>query len=98
MTYGLREKALIYSNISNQSWLDAKAASELSGRKDVYDLPTITLLGDTFNLNERWVGDTIQLSCTDLASPYTGNGRIKSISVSLDNQHNEVIKLECLKI
>lgn len=98
LTYGLREKALIYSNISNQAWLDAKAASELVGRKDVYDLPTITLLGDVFDLNEKWVGDTIQLACIDEASPYTGNGRIKSLTVSLDNQHNEVIKLECLKV
>lgn len=97
LTYGLREAALIYSNINNQAWLNDKAAAEIRDRKDLYDLPKIVVSGDVFDLNDKWVGDTIPLACTDAASPYIGNGRIKQISVSLDDNHHETITVECMK-
>lgn len=97
-TYGLREKPLIHSNISNQEWLDNKAATELRDRKEMYDLPSIVVSGEDFDLNDKWVGDTIPLVCTDEASPYTGNGRIKHLRVMLDDNHNERIVVECMKV
>jgi hypothetical protein len=96
-TYGLRETALIYSSIDNQAWLSNKAEAELRDRKDMYDLPKIVVSGESFDLNTKWVGDTIPLVCTDEASPYTGNGRIKQLSVSVDDNHHEAITVECLK-
>lgn len=97
LTYGLREVALVHSNIENQDWLDTKAASEVRDRKEMYDLPTIVVSGEVFDLGEKWVGDTIPLECTDDASPYIGNGRIKRLTVSLDDNHHETIIVECFK-
>jgi hypothetical protein len=98
LTYGLRERALIFSDIKNQTWLDDRAVVEKLDRKDLYDLPTIVVSGEVFNLNEKWTGDTIPLACTDTASPYMGNGRIKKLTVSVDDNHHEIIRVECLRV
>lgn len=97
-TYGLRQTALQYSNIQNQSWLDSTAAAELRDRKDMYDLPSITVGGDIFDLSTRWVGDTIQVKSLHPVAPYVGNGRIKTITVNLDDNLQESIALELLKV
>lgn len=96
--YGLRMTALAYSNISNQAWLNNKAQAELRDRKDMYDLPTITVDGSVFDINNKWVGDTIPLISVDEISPYSGLGRIRTISVSLDDNHYETIDLELLEV
>ncbi len=96
--YGLRQTALVYSNIDNQTWLDTKAESEVRDRKDIYDLPKLTVDGSVFDLSVKWVGDTIPVACTDTASPYTGNGRIKRMSITLDDNHWATIDLELLKV
>lgn len=96
--FGLREVALVFSDISNTDWLDRRANRELADRKDLFDLPNIVVSGTVFDLETTFVGDTIPISCTDLASPYTGNGRIKSINVAVDEQHHEIITLECIKV
>lgn len=96
--YGLRERALVFSDIDNVTWLSDRANRELADRKDLFDLPNLVMSGTVFDLNEKWVGDTIPIACTDPASPYTGSGRIKSLDVSVDQQHHEVITLECIKV
>jgi len=96
--YGLRMTALSYSNIDNMAWLNNKAQSELRNRKNLYDLPTITVDGSVFDINYKWVGDTIPLISVDEISPYVGNGRIRAISVSLDDNHYETIDLELLEV
>jgi hypothetical protein len=98
LTYGLREIALIHSNIDNETWLTDKAAAEVRDRKDMYDLPNIIVGSDVFDLGDKWVGDTIPLICTDEASPYTGSGRIKELRVDVDDNHHEIISVECLKV
>lgn len=98
ITFGLREHALIFSDINNQTWLNDRAEVEVLDRKDMYDLPKLTVSGEVMDLNTYWVGDTIPIACTDEASPYTGDGRIKQLTVNVDINHQERIAVECLKV
>lgn len=95
-SYGLREKALVYSSVQTQATLQRIANTELANRKDIFNLPKITTTGEFFDLNAKWIGDTIPFTCNDVASPYTGTGRIQRLSVSCDDMHNETISLELL--
>lgn len=95
-TYGLREKALIYSSVQTEATLQRIADTELANRKDMFNLPSIVTTGEFFDLNTKWIGDTIPFECEDEASPYTGTGRIQKISVNTDDMLNETISLELL--
>lgn len=96
--YGLRETALVFSDISNPEWLADRSTRELADRKNMFDLPNIVVSGTVFDLGIKGVGDIIPITCTDTASPYMGQARIKSISVDVDAQHHELIVLECIKL
>lgn len=95
--YGLRENALIYSEIQNPTWLESKAKSELAKRKNIFNLPSLVTTGECFNLSYKWVGDTIPFQCSDKSSPYIGNGRIQKLSVALDEGQNESITIELVR-
>lgn len=97
-TYYLREGTLTYSNIDNTSWLDTTSKNEVRDRKQPYDLPKLVVTEDELNINEYFVGDTIPVECRDTLSPYMGNGRIKEISISLDDNFYAEYGLELLKV
>jgi hypothetical protein len=98
LTFGLREGSLVFSEIDNQDWLNNRALIEVADRKDMYDLPSLVISGEVFDLGTIWVGDTIPVVCTDVTSPYNGSGRIKQLNVAVDENHQEVITVECFKV
>ena len=94
--YGLREKALSFPSIKNTDWLDVKSKTEVRDRKDIYDLPTVSVAQEVLDINDVFVGDTVNIQSSSAIAPYSQLKRIRRLSISLDNNFHAVYKLELM--
>lgn len=96
ITYGLSEKTLSYSDAS-AARAEQISQREVRDRKDGYYLPKITVSQEELDPTQIYVGDTIPFECKDLMSPFVGNGRIKELGITLDDDFYATFSLELLK-
>ena len=96
ITYGLSEKTLSYSD-ATLARANEISQREVRDRKDGYYLPKITVSEDELDPTTTYVGDTIPFQCNDILSPFTGNGRIKELGISLDDDFYATFTLELLR-
>ena len=97
ITYGLSEKILVYSDATLDR-ANQIAQREVRDRKDIYDLPTLTVDETQFNPTQIYIGDTLPIQCLDPTSPYVGNGRIKEIKIGLSENFFATFGVEFLKV
>jgi hypothetical protein len=96
ITYRLSEKTLSYSDAA-LARANQISQREVRDRKDGYYLPKITVSQEELDPTTIYVGDTIPFQCNDLLSPFTGNGRIKELGISLDDNFYATFTLELLR-
>ena len=95
-TYRLSEKTLSYSDAQLER-ANEISQREVRDRKDGYYLPKITVSQDELDPTQIYVGDTIPFQCNDEFSPFIGNGRIKELGISLDDNFYATFSLELLR-
>lgn len=95
LIYGVHEKIAIFNSVSVESTLQQNVAAELQRRKDILEIPQMTVSGDDFDLNTFGIGDRVYVKIEN--SPFLANingvYRIERIEVSVDEQEAEIIKL-----
>ena len=96
ITYRLSEKTLSYSD-ATLARANEISQREVRDRKDGYYLPKITVKEDELDPTQIYVGDTIPFECRDEFSPFVGNGRIKELGISLDDNFYATFSLELLR-
>ena len=96
ITYRLSEKILSHSD-ATLARANEISQREVRDRKDGYYLPKITISEDELDPTQIYVGDTIPFECKDEFSPFTGNGRIKELGISLDDDFYATFTLELLR-
>lgn len=93
LNYYLREEILQNNSVTVQATLDQNTNTELAVRKDLLELPKITVV--TPQLNGKWIniGDiiTFQVLTHTWLSEINGKYRTEQIQVSLDDNQNETI-------
>ena len=96
ITYRLSEKTLSYSD-ATLARANQISQREVRDRKDGYYLPKITVSQEELNPIDTYLGDIIPFECKDLMSPFVGNGRIKELGISLDDNFYATFSLELLR-
>lgn len=96
ITYRLSEKILSYSD-ATLARANQISQREVRDRKDGYYLPKITVSQEELNPIDTYLGDVIPFKCKDLMSPFTGSGRIKELTISLDDNFYATFSLELLR-
>jgi len=95
MTYKRRELPLSFNGVSLQNTLDQKTDAELDKRRDILQLPQMTINGELFDLSDLSVGDRPVLVVK--GHPYIDNidglYRIEVIDVTVDENESEAITL-----
>lgn len=97
ITYRLSEKVLSYSD-ATLARANQISQREVRDRKDGYYLPKITVSQEELNPIDTYLGDIIPFECKDLMSPFVGNGRIKELGISLDDNFYATFTLELLRV
>lgn len=93
--YKLREKPVLYNDITVQDTLDEHAERDLSQSKEIMKLPAIRIPGSSFDLTSNWIGDRVRITIKGIPSlNVDGMYRIEKISASLDDNDEEDITLE----
>lgn len=96
ITYRLSEKTLSYSDATLER-ANQISQREVRDRKDGYYLPKITVSQEELDPIDTYLGDVIPFECKDLMSPFVGNGRIKELGISLDDNFYATFSLELLR-
>lgn len=96
MTLYRRERILTWNSVTEQSTIDEHAQSSLHALQDILELPTITLRPNTLDMSVIDVGDTVVVNLGNYSSlsHVNGNYRIQSIECDVDQNDDEIVKLE----
>ena len=95
VNYKLREKVMLYNDVSVQNTLDENSARDLSLVDAVLNIPKITLPGSALDLTDVWIGDRVKVIIKGIPSlPINGMYRIEKIKVALDDNDQETITLD----
>lgn len=95
LNYGVHERITVFNSVVLQDTLDENTDGDLQQRKGLLEIPTMTVSGEDFNLNEFGIGDrvTVQIDEHPFLATVAGIYRIEKISVSVDENEAETIKL-----
>lgn len=94
ITYKVRERVETFNSVSNQSTLNQNTAGRLGIFKDMYIVPEISTHDNTLDLNELWVGDSITVRLDNRITTINGQYRIEELSVTVDGNFAESVKLK----
>lgn len=95
LNYGLHQKVVSFNSVSQQDTLDQNTEAELSLRKDLLELPSFSVNGEDFNLNDIHIGDrvTLRIQQHPFFNTVDGIYRIEKIEVNIDENEAEEIKI-----
>lgn len=95
LNYGVHEKISTFNSVIEQETLDDNTAGELNLRKNLLEIPQMTVSGEDFDLNSYGVGDrvTVRIENYPLLSTVNGIYRIEKIDVSVDEDESEDIRV-----
>lgn len=95
LNYGVHERISTYNSIKDATELDETTLNELDFRKDLLEIPQMTVSGEDFDLDLYGVGDrvTVRVDGHPFLATINGVYRIEKIDVTVDENESETIRL-----
>lgn len=95
LNYGVHERISVFNSVINQSVLDDNTSGDLNQRKDLLEIPQMTVSGEDFDLDLYGVGDrvTVRVDGHPFLATINGVYRIEKIDVTVDENESETIRL-----
>jgi hypothetical protein len=95
LNYGVHEQVSIFNSVTEQETLDDNTLGAVALRKDLLEIPQMTVSGEDFDLSTFGIGDRVTVRIGRYAYLATVNGpyRIERIEVDVSDTESEDIKL-----
>lgn len=95
LNYGVHEKIQTFNSVVEQDTLDQNTAGFLNLKKNILEIPQMTVNGEDFSLNQFGIGDsvTVRIEQHPFLATIDGVYRIERIDVNVDENEAEDIRL-----